>query len=85
VLPDRIETGTFLVAGAITGGKVLAKRARPSTLTAVLEKLEDAARTSTPARTSSSSTCAAGGPRSVDVTTAPYPASRPTCRRSSPR
>jgi UDP-N-acetylglucosamine 1-carboxyvinyltransferase len=29
VLPDRIETGTFLVAGAITGGHVLAKRARP--------------------------------------------------------
>ena len=32
VLPDRIETGTFLVAGAITGGKVMAKRTRPKTL-----------------------------------------------------
>ncbi|HEX7769990.1 MAG TPA: UDP-N-acetylglucosamine 1-carboxyvinyltransferase, partial [Dokdonella sp.] len=31
VLPDRIETGTFLVAGAITGGKVTAKHARPKT------------------------------------------------------
>src|SRR5215469_5893693 len=42
VLPDRIETGTFLVAGAITGGRVMAKRARPKTLDAVLQKLEDA-------------------------------------------
>ncbi len=42
VLPDRIETGTFLVAGAITGGKITAKRARPKTLDAVLCKLEEA-------------------------------------------
>ena len=42
VLPDRIETGTFLVAGAITGGHVMAKRARPKTLDAVLLKLEEA-------------------------------------------
>src|SRR5690606_7711891 len=42
VLPDRIETGTFLVAGAITGGRVIAKRARPKTLDAVLGKLEEA-------------------------------------------
>ena len=38
VLPDRIETGTFLVAGAITGRRIVAKRTRPKTLDAVLAK-----------------------------------------------
>jgi UDP-N-acetylglucosamine 1-carboxyvinyltransferase len=42
VLPDRIETGTYLVAAAITGGKVLVKRTDPSLLDAVLAKLEEA-------------------------------------------
>src|SRR5699024_7697659 len=41
VLPDRIETGTFLIAGAITGGKVRARNTRPGTLEAVLAKLEE--------------------------------------------
>src|SRR5487761_2488440 len=39
VLPDRIETGTFLVGAAMTGGKVRARHARASTLDAVLSKL----------------------------------------------
>lgn len=42
VLPDRIETGTYLVAAAITGGKVLVKRTNPRLLDAVLAKLEEA-------------------------------------------
>ena len=42
VLPDRIETGTFLVAAAATGGKVRCTRAAPDTLDAVLDKLEQA-------------------------------------------
>jgi UDP-N-acetylglucosamine 1-carboxyvinyltransferase len=42
ILPDRIETGTFLVAGAITGGSVWVHDARPSALEAVLEKLQEA-------------------------------------------
>ncbi|HEX7047814.1 MAG TPA: UDP-N-acetylglucosamine 1-carboxyvinyltransferase [Gammaproteobacteria bacterium] len=42
VLPDRIETGTYLVAGAITGGRVRLKDTRPDLLDAVLAKLEDA-------------------------------------------
>lgn len=42
VLPDRIETGTFLVAAAITGGKVRVKDADPHGLEAVLIKLEEA-------------------------------------------
>jgi UDP-N-acetylglucosamine 1-carboxyvinyltransferase len=42
VLPDRIEAGTFLVAAAITGGRVRLRRVDPLTLEAVLQKLRDA-------------------------------------------
>ncbi|HET6200216.1 MAG: UDP-N-acetylglucosamine 1-carboxyvinyltransferase [Candidatus Acidiferrales bacterium] len=39
VIPDRIEAGTFLVAGAITGGEILLTNCEPKHLTAVIEKL----------------------------------------------
>ena len=42
VVADRIETGTFLVAAAMTGGRVTVRRARPDTMDAVLDKLRDA-------------------------------------------
>jgi len=42
ILPDRIETGTYLVAAAITGGKVKLKNTRPDILDAVLDKLVEA-------------------------------------------
>src|SRR5262249_35037003 len=42
VIPDRIETGTFLVAGAITGGELEINACRPDHLTAVIEKLQAA-------------------------------------------
>lgn len=42
VLPDRIETGTFLIAAAISGGKVLCHATQPDTLDAVLAKLREA-------------------------------------------
>ena len=42
VLPDRIETGTYLVAAAMTGGSIRATNARPDTLEAVLGKLQEA-------------------------------------------
>ena len=45
VLPDRIETGTFLVAAAITGGNVKLKDTDPTTLDAVLSKLQEAGAT----------------------------------------
>lgn len=41
-IPDRIEAGTFLVAGAMTGGTITLNRANPDHLTAVTSKLEDA-------------------------------------------
>jgi len=42
ILPDRIETGTFLVAAAISRGKIRCENAAPDTLDAVLSKLEQA-------------------------------------------
>ena len=74
VLPDRIETGTFLVAAAMTGGRVTARNARPDTLDAVLLKLAEAGAEVT--TTADSITVDMGGrrPRAVSLTTAPYPA-----------
>jgi UDP-N-acetylglucosamine 1-carboxyvinyltransferase len=74
VLPDRIETGTFLVAGAITGGRVLAKRARPDTLEAVLSKLEEAGAHINTNGESIELDMRGNRPKAVDITTAPYPA-----------
>jgi UDP-N-acetylglucosamine 1-carboxyvinyltransferase len=74
VLPDRIETGTFLVAGAITGGKVRAKRTRPDILKSVLSKLEDAGAHINCDVDSIEIDMRGNRPRAVDVTTAPYPA-----------
>ena len=74
VVPDRIETGTFLVAAAMTGGKVTARNARPDTLEAVLDKLTEAgAKIET---TADSITLDMQGkrPKAVSLTTAPYPA-----------
>ncbi|MBV6412937.1 MAG: UDP-N-acetylglucosamine 1-carboxyvinyltransferase [Xanthomonadales bacterium] len=74
VLPDRIETGTFLVAGAISGGRVLLKRARPKTLDAVLQKLEEAGAHLNVSDDSVELDMRGNRPQAVDVTTAPYPA-----------
>ena len=73
VMPDRIEAGTFLVAAAATGGRVLLKDVRPDILDAVLEKLREAgARIECGADTIS---LEMDGPlKSVNVRTAPYPA-----------
>jgi UDP-N-acetylglucosamine 1-carboxyvinyltransferase len=74
VQPDRIETGTFLVAAAITGGRVRAHHTQPAHLDAVLLKLQEAG-----ARIERGSDwidvdMQGRRPRSVDVRTAPYPA-----------
>ncbi|MBD8527173.1 UDP-N-acetylglucosamine 1-carboxyvinyltransferase [Pseudomarimonas arenosa] len=74
VLPDRIETGTFLVAGAMTGGRVLAKRARPSTLDAVLVKLEEAGAHINSGDDFIEVDMRGNRPKAVNITTAPYPA-----------
>lgn len=74
VVADRIETGTFLVAAAMSGGRITATHARPDTLHAVLAKLEEAgAHIDTDA---DSITLDMGGrrPKAVDIVTAPHPA-----------
>ena len=74
VLPDRIETGTFLVAAAMTGGKVTARRARADTLEAVLDKLIEAGATIESSADSITLDMHGKRPRAVNLTTAPYPA-----------
>jgi len=73
VLPDRIEAGTYLVAGAITGGRVRARNARPDHLDAVLAKLEEAG--AKVVRGDNFIEVDMGGrrPRAVDIRTAPHP------------
>jgi UDP-N-acetylglucosamine 1-carboxyvinyltransferase len=74
VLPDRIETGTFLIAGAMTGGRVLARNTRADTLDAVLGKLEQAGAEITTGPDTIELNMRGRRPKAVNVTTAPYPA-----------
>ncbi|HMN34225.1 MAG TPA: UDP-N-acetylglucosamine 1-carboxyvinyltransferase [Chiayiivirga sp.] len=74
VLPDRIETGTFLVAAAMTGGRVVARRTRADVLDAVLVKLEEAGAHISTGDDAIELDMRGRRPRAVDVSTAPYPA-----------
>jgi len=74
VLPDRIESGTYLVAGAITGGHVRIKSTRPDHLDAVLAKLEEAGAAVGVGSNWIEVDMRGRRPRAVDVRTAPYPA-----------
>ena len=74
VLPDRIETGTFLVAAAATGGKVKCKNTRPDILDAVLQKLKEAGAEIETGEDWISLDMHGQRPKAVSVTTAPYPA-----------
>ncbi|WP_407352411.1 UDP-N-acetylglucosamine 1-carboxyvinyltransferase [Luteimonas sp. R10] len=73
VLPDRIETGTFLVAAAMTGGCVTATRARPDTVAAVLEKLREAGVSIDVDGDRIRADMRGRRPRAVDLATAPHP------------
>ena len=74
VLPDRIESGTYLVAGAITRGHVRIKNTRPAHLDAVLAKLKEAGATLSQGDNWVEVDMRGRRPRAVDVRTAPYPA-----------
>jgi UDP-N-acetylglucosamine 1-carboxyvinyltransferase len=74
VLPDRIETGTYLVAAAITGGKVLVKDTDPKLLDAVLAKLEDAGAIIDTGEDWIELDMEGRKPKAVNIRTAPYPA-----------
>ncbi len=73
VLPDRIETGTYLVAAAITGGKVLIKRTDPRLLDAVLAKLEEAGALIDVGEDWIELDMEGRKPKAVNIRTAPYP------------
>ncbi len=73
VLPDRIETGTFLVAGAITGGRVRVLGAEPSHLDAVIAKLREAGATVSVGSDWIEVDMRGRRPRAVDIRTAPHP------------
>ena len=74
ILPDRIETGTFLVGAAMTGGYVKLKDARPDTLEAVLAKLREAGANIEVGDDWVSLDMEGRRPKAVDVHTSPYPA-----------
>jgi UDP-N-acetylglucosamine 1-carboxyvinyltransferase len=74
VLPDRIESGTYLVAGAITRGIVRIKNTRPDHLDAVIAKLEEVGAKIGVGENWIEIDMRGRRPASVDVRTAPYPA-----------
>ena len=73
VVPDRIETGTFLVGAAVTRGKIRVTKTVPSILTAVLEKLRECGADITTGDDWIELDMHGQRPRSVSITTAPYP------------
>ena len=74
VLPDRIETGTYLVAAAMTGGHIRAVNTAPETLEAVLIKLAEAGAKIETGDDWIEIDMQGKRPRAIDVRTAPYPA-----------
>jgi UDP-N-acetylglucosamine 1-carboxyvinyltransferase len=73
VLPDRIETGTYLLAAAITSGSIKTKNTQPELLEAVLQKLEETGATIERGEDWISLDMHGQRPRAVNVRTAPFP------------
>jgi UDP-N-acetylglucosamine 1-carboxyvinyltransferase len=73
VLPDRIETGTYAMAVAMTGGDVLLQNTRPELLQSALDVLVQAGTTVTPTNEGIRIARNGSGLMPVDVTTAPFP------------
>ena len=73
VLPDRIETGTYAMAVAMTGGDVLLQNARPELLQAAFDVLSQTGATVTPTNEGVRIARNGSGLTAVDVTTAPFP------------
>jgi UDP-N-acetylglucosamine 1-carboxyvinyltransferase len=74
VMPDRIETGTFLVGAAMTGGCVTVTHTRPDCLDAVVQKLREAGAEIEVGADAIRLDMQGRRPRAVDIHTAPYPA-----------
>ena len=74
VLPDRIESATYLVAAAITGGCVRIKDTRPHMLEAIIEKLREAGAEVTAGDQWVDLDMRGRRPRAINIRTSPYPA-----------
>jgi len=74
IIPDRVETGTYMIAAAATGGDIFLKNARPQHLMAVIDKMRESG-TDITERPSGIRVRRSRGKRikSVTVTTLPYP------------
>jgi UDP-N-acetylglucosamine 1-carboxyvinyltransferase len=73
IMPDRIESGTYLVAAAVTGGRIRIRKTEPETLDAILQKLEAAGATIEVGPDWVSLDMEGRKPAAVNVSTAPYP------------
>jgi UDP-N-acetylglucosamine 1-carboxyvinyltransferase len=73
VLPDRIETGTYLIAAAITGGRIKLKDTDPTLLDSVLDKLREAGADIECGKDWISLDMHGKRPKAVSLATAPYP------------
>jgi UDP-N-acetylglucosamine 1-carboxyvinyltransferase len=73
IMPDRIETGTFLAAAAATGGKIKVTKADPSTLEAVLLKLKETGAQITQGDAWIELDMKGQRPQAINLKTEPYP------------
>ena len=75
VIPDRIEVGTYLIAGSLTGGRVRVEGCRPDHLTALFDRLREAGLPFERGEdwVESQPVASRARPRPTDVTTLPYP------------
>lgn len=73
ILPDRIETGTFLVAAAVSGGKITCRNTQANTLDAVLSKLKDAGAVIETGDDWIKLDMQGKKPKAVNIRTTPYP------------
>ncbi|HHF3865563.1 UDP-N-acetylglucosamine 1-carboxyvinyltransferase [Haemophilus influenzae] len=73
VVPDRIETGTFLIAAAISGGRVVCQNTKADTLDAVIDKLREAGAQVDVTENSITLDMLGNRPTAVNIRTAPHP------------
>ena len=73
ILPDRIETGTYLVAAAMTGGSIRLKNTQPKLLESVLAKLTEAGAKIDIEEDTISLDMQGKKPKAVDIHTSPFP------------
>ena len=73
VMPDRIETGTFLVAAAITGGKITVKNTIPEHVETIVQKLKESGAKISSSKTSITLDMKGIKPKPVNIETGAYP------------